>query len=605
MYSMNISMKRFWFIIHTAILISILWSTHAYAQSPTFDVIVNKKIIGMNERLKLQFKLVVPGGGRPKIEAYTAPSFPGFSSSGPTQSTSYSNINGKESNEYTFTYTLRPKKIGVIPIAPASVIVNEKSLQTESIEIEVKEKSPNQSASSAKDVFIRMLVSKSRPYVGEQILVTYELYFNKDLQGLQQIDAPQFSGFWSKQIKLSSNARIPVQAVYKNKAYSKVTLAKYVLIPQKYDKIKVDPFVADIKVMIATNRRGIFQQRIYSYEDVTVSSPIRTINVKPLPDKGRPTDFSGAVGNFKYKTRLSKKNAEINEPVSVSISISGKGNLGLFDLPTPVAPSQIESYEPKTNSKLRTTASGLSGSIQTDILFVPRTYGEYKINLAPFSYFDPSKKKYIKVPQDELAIKIEGENSNLNTASNGGSSYIGSVQKENVDYLSTDIRYIKEEKISPSVIPPLFKAKETFYHILWIIALVGTGIMSFTYYKKRSINTSSHDYRRKCAERVAMKYIIEAKKSVQKQDKEKIYEMLYKSLTSYITHRYPISQDDIREDKLQEILAPYLSDDFIKQLIDLWQTLAFVRFAPSGDGLEDEKIIERVKNLISSLQKQG
>ena len=78
------------------------------------------------------------------------------------------------------------------------------------------------------------------------------------------------------------------------------------LYPQKTGKLDIEPLSFDITVEVPTNRRDIFGSRLMTQANRTVSAGNRTINVKPLPEAGKPEDFTGAVGDFNFNVITSK-----------------------------------------------------------------------------------------------------------------------------------------------------------------------------------------------------------------------------------------------------------------------------------------------------------
>ena len=64
----------------------------------------------------------------------------------------------------------------------------------------------------------------------------------------------------------------------------------------------------------------------------TVAAGSRTINVRSLPEQGRPLNFDGAVGDFNFEVRLNKQQLKATEALEATVEVVGKGNLKLFKL---------------------------------------------------------------------------------------------------------------------------------------------------------------------------------------------------------------------------------------------------------------------------------
>ena len=119
-------------------------------------------------------------------------------------------------------------------------------------------------------------------------------------------------------------------------------LRKTVLYPQKSGKLEIEPLSLDITVDVPTKRRNIFGERLMTQAHKTISAGSRSINVKGLPEQGKPANFTGAVGDFDFKVPTTKKELNASESLQANVVVSGKGNLKLFELPKLSLPSSLE-----------------------------------------------------------------------------------------------------------------------------------------------------------------------------------------------------------------------------------------------------------------------
>jgi hypothetical protein len=119
-----------------------------------------------------------------------------------------------------------------------------------------------------------------------------------------------------------------------------------------------------------------------------VSAGSKTISVKPLPEAGKPQNFSGAVGKFDFKVIPSKTNLKNGESLDLSVSVTGSGNMKLFTLPKPIVPNSLEMYDPVHTEKVNTSLAGMKGKIADSYAIIPQYKGNYPIKPMQFSYFD-------------------------------------------------------------------------------------------------------------------------------------------------------------------------------------------------------------------------
>jgi len=389
----------------------------------TFEMLVSKEKLGINERLRVDFTMNKDG------DDFNPPDFSGFRVlMGPSQSISSSWVNGVRSYSKTYSYTLAPTKRGKVTIRQSSIVIDGKTYKSlaKQIEVTAAVDKPNgqKTVDDVADESLHLVaeVSKSRPFMNEAVSVVYKLYVSPSISvsNYRPLDNPKYNNFWSQDIPVS--VRNAKNGTYKGKQYRYVILKRVVLYPQKSGKLDIEPLSLDVTVDVPTNKRDFFGGRIYSQTNKTVSAGKRTINVKALPTQGKPADFGGAVGNFDFKVTTSKTSLNASESLQAKVEVSGKGNLKLFQLPEPSLPSSLEVYEPEFDEKVRTTLSGMQGKVVNSYTIVPSFQGKYPIQPISFSYFDPRAEKYKTLSSDEILINVmEGPtNANGNAASPAG-----------------------------------------------------------------------------------------------------------------------------------------------------------------------------------------
>ena len=119
------------------------------------------------------------------------------------------------------------------------------------------------------------------------------------------------------------------------------------------------------------------------------------------------------LGNLISKVTTSKTSLNASESLQAKVEVSGKGNLKLFQLPTPELPSSLEVYEPEFDENVRTTLAGMQGRVANNYTIVPSFRGRYPIPSISFSYFDPKSKSYKTLNSDEITINVmEGPTDN-------------------------------------------------------------------------------------------------------------------------------------------------------------------------------------------------
>ena len=448
----------------------------------TFSASINKNKVGLNEQFTLTYTLDDSG------DRFVAPNLSNFSVlAGPSTSSSTSIINGKVSKETSYTYRLRSKKVGAFTIYPAKIRVKGKELKSNTLSIQVLKSSPKATSNTSpeaiakRNVFVQLELSNSNPYVGEQVIASYKLYFSQEVRSPELLETPTFTGFWHEEFDLGKN--YPISETYiKGKKFQVALLKKLVLIPQHSGALSIAPMELEVPVATPTNQRDFFGRRTSRIVNIICSTGKRMLEVKALPKQNMPVGFSGAVGSFEFTTKLDRDSIQTNESANLSIRVSGSGNLRMIELPEFDVPIDIEAYEPKYKENINLEKFGLSGFKREEYLLIPRNKGVYKIGSVRFSYFNPSKKKYITVNSPSYTLKVKGA-----SLANTSPVVLNSFTKEDVSFIGKDILYIKTSLTNTRSSKDYFFGSTDFYLILFIPLFLVIAVLVILLLSKKSI----------------------------------------------------------------------------------------------------------------------
>ncbi len=546
-----------------------------------FEAKVSKSTLGVNERLRIDFQMNEDG------DNFTPPSFENFKVvMGPNQSISNSWINGKRSFSKTYSYILTPTRKGKFKIKQATVEINGQVFKTTPIDLVVTSavevpKDPNDPSYIAdQNLHLVAEVSKGNPYLNEDITVVYKLYFGPtvNVTNFSEVDRPSYDGFWSHDMKVT---RYEIkQDTYKGQPYNSIVIARKVLYPQKSTKLKIEPLVLDVSVEVPTNRRDFFGGRIYKNVQKKVSAGRRTINVKPLPEHGRPIDFTGAVGDFALEVSASKDALKAGESLQAKVRVKGKGNLKLFDLPKLNVPSSLEVYDPERDNSIRTNLSGMQGSITDSYTVVPQYQGKYPIPPINFSYFNPDTETYETITSPEVLINVtEGPTNADAIVSNNTSDTNISAGKQAVLSTGSQFRFLKlRPNLQPKNVSQFFGSKAYYGALLLPLLLIPLAIIVRK--KKSARNADVEGNRLRKASRLAKKYLSEAKKNLGK--KEAFYESMERALHNYLKAKLNIETSEFSKPKIRELLTERgVSEVPIDQFIAILENCELARYTPA------------------------
>jgi hypothetical protein len=578
-------------------LILLFLSFQAIIAQVQFEAKVSKQTLGLNERLRIDFTMNDDG------DNFTPPNFEGFKIvAGPSQQVSQSWINGKSSFNKTYSYFLLPMQKGVLVIRQASIDIRGQIYKTSPIKITVtaaveQPRDPNDTQVTAdQSLHLVAEISKTNPYLNEPITVVYKIYFsyNIGITNWRELDKPKYNDFWSQNIDIKQ--LVAEEGRYKGEKYRFVTLRKTVLYPQKSGKLVIEPLSLDVDVQLPSNRRNIFGQVLLVEDHKRVSAGAKTINVKALPEAGKPADFSGAVGRFAFKVIPSKTNIKSGESLDLEVSVSGTGNLKLFTLPKPIVPTALEMYDPVHSEKVSTPLSGMTGRISDKYAIIPQYKGKYPIKPMTFTYFDLGSQSYKTVTSPEIMINVlEGPNATDNSVASTSDT------KKSAVLSSAQFKFIKLKSDLTSMNQSDFYGSTLFYLLACLPFLCIPVIVLFKK-KKEAIDGDVAGNKIKLSNKLAKKYLSEAQKEIG--NKEPFYIALEKAMHNFLKAKINIETSEMSKEKISEILLERKANpESISAFINLTENCEFARYAPSTSTAIQQDY-EKAISIISELEKQ-
>ena len=585
-------------------IIFILFLTHyinSYSQDQGISFIteVSKKSLGVNENLRIDFKMNKDG------DNFQSPNFEGFRVvGGPNQSVSNTWINGKRTFSKVYSYFVTPLNTGSLTIGQATIEIDNKIYKTIPVKVTVSESvSSNKNPNDASYVVNENLhlvaeVSNRNPYLNQGFSVVYKLYFSPQINvtNVGEIDSPEFNDFWSHNIKIP---RLQIErGTYKGDSYNYVVWKKIVLYPQKSGKLNILPMSLDVSVDVPTNKRDFFGNRIYTQVPKTVTAGKREINVLDLP-AGAPENFSGAVGDFDIELTSTKKELNASESLQVTLKVQGEGNLKLFSIPNLDTPNSLEKYDPEYKENVKTNIKGMYGNISDTYTLVPQFKGKYPINPVEFIYFNPISKSYESIFTNEIFINVldgptsfSQDNSSLKSANN------------TLNNISSSKGQFKFLKTKPNLI--LLDSKNfiysTIFYVLILIPIAIILIVLLFIKSKKTLTLDDNSFKVRRANKLAKKYLSEAKINLSKKDN--FYISLEKALHNFLKSKLSIETSDYTKEKIIGLMnEKNIQNESIKSFIKLIENCEYARYTPASNVAINNDYENAVK-VISEIDKQ-
>lgn len=591
----------------------------ASGQDIQVEASVNATRVGLDDTLELTVSIQGDAMGRagsPKL-----PKLEGLRVGGQSQSTNIQWINGQMTATRSIIYRLLPHSEGKVVIGAISVEYGGKEYLTDPIEIEVvsgsvvpragrrspgagvdpmdpfdrlspfrrREQRPTQPG----EVFVTASLSKSKAYVGEQVLLSYKLFTQTPIIGLQVDEQPPLTGFWVEEVEMPQKADWK-ETTLDGKPFYTVEIKKNVLFPTKPGSITIEPAIFSMGVRASSGDPFDSFFAPISQEIRRSTKPL-TLEVSPLPTSGKPADFSGAVGQFNLKAELDNRETIAGEPLTLSVILEGEGNLKTVEPPELPALPGLRAYDPKTEEELSTRNSRFGGQKRWEYVLVADSAGRHQIGSMGFSYFDPATQKYVKLQTEPLTLDV--------AAGAAVAGALGASSRGAVQLLRRDIRYLKPapERFGTSASP--FYGSGLFYATLALPVLWNLGLVAYQW-KRQSEAAQAGLFRARRAQKTAQGRLKHARQKARSASRD-FFEETAEALYRYVADKLGVSSSGLTTQSIDTMLAergvPAASRSaFLKTI----ESCEFARFTPGERTREEmESLLERAEKIIVSLEK--
>ena len=597
--------------------------------NPTLTVSTKKQVM-VGERFQVVFEANAEG------KNFQAPSFDGLTVvGGPFTSTSssFSMVNGSMSHtvKCTYTYALQAYQEGTVHVGSASLTVKGNKITSQPFDIKVipddgshaapsgggtssgqgqSQQNTNDPQVSGKDLFLRVIPSKKSAYVGEQVVLTYKLYTKVPVSSVSLSKMPSYAGFWTKDVSDNSGTLKQSSEYINGIEYTTAEIQKVIVVPQRSGNLTLDPMTMECIAQVRTERNNsrsmdpfeaFFNDPFFNRNIVNVkkelSSQALTLEVKNLPENGKPASFAGAVGNYSFKSDIDKTELSTNEAVTITLTVSGTGNVELLQMPEPVFPPDFEVYDPKISTSTNVGSQGLTGTKKAEYLAIPRRAGSFTIPSVEFSYYNSSTESYEVLSSEPYEIKVE-----KGFGSDDGGAIFTSNQ-EDIKYLGSDIRHIMtgDARLKPT--HTAFFGSAAYFVALLVLLLLFI-ILLFVLKKREQLSKDTAANRNRKADKVARGRLKNAYQHLKAKDQEKFYVEMSQALWGYIADKLGIERSKLSMDTVSETMkGKGVPDELTQQFVDTLNNCEFARFAPGSAEEKMDDLYQRGIDVISKAEK--
>lgn len=574
-------------------------------------VYVDNTVVGLNQQFTLHVELSgkdVNSASNPQLPKMDH--FSAYLGSGTSQNMQF--INGKMSISKTISYHFQATKIGKFQIDPITVNAGGKQFQTDPLAIEIqkastqsrpsrREDTPVQGSGPAEgDLFLRALVNKRSVFQNEPVTVTYKIYTRVNVSSFGFSKLPGTTGFWVEEFPIGRQPETRAE-IMNGKRYTVATIKKMALFPMTPGKKTIDPLGIECKVRVQRRSRSIFDDFFSDPFGKSVrkmiQSPAITIDVLPLPEEGRPRDFSGVVGKFKLSSTVDKTNVKTNEAVSLKVIIEGQGNIRTIpELEIPFPPD-FEVYPPKSSESVNRKGTTISGRKTYEYVLVPRVSGLRRIKPVRLTTFEPVSKSYKILETDEIVFDVAKGDETFIVTPTG-------LTKKEVELLGQDIRFIKTEMTSFRRMGTVFSNSFLLLTLSVFPLLTLGGAILYRRHSDRIHGDEAYARDRR-ASRLAKKRLSLANTLLKPSAQKEFYAEVGRALTGYLGDKLNIAEAGMISDDIQNIFRKKgLDEGVVEYYFECLKGCDLQRFSPSNSSEEEMKtFLHKAENAIVRLHR--
>lgn len=511
----------------------------------------------------------------------------------------------KRSVTTIFTYDVIAQKIGRFEIPSVPIVAGKNRYRTAPIVLSVSKRS----SSAERDVFIEISLDTDRCYIGQPIVFELKWYFSKQIEDYRLTIPflPSVKNFLVKDIELDTRSKRYVkimfnkqvteyfeesQEIINGKKFVTLTLRK-IIVPVAAGTYTFDPVTLVCKVLKGYQRRyPIIEQRM-------VNTKQTSVNVARLPfaPSGFPDDIS--IGKFKMSTKVTPKKVNVGDPVTVTVTVSGEGNIESIPSPKISNTKDFRIFEEDAETDVVITRRGISGRKIFKILFIPLSERVKFIPPVSVACFDTKKNSYSNLSSKPVPITVfPSEGTGNAVIISGEDTDFG---KKEVRLLYNDLPGFIMYKIGSVVTDESFVYNKVYYLLLFVVPFLLNILFSIyaKHYRKLKQNSC---YRRKIqAKKLASKRI----KKLTKVKDEQFYSSLIHILNEYIGDKLNIPSAGLTESTVKtKLKEKKIDESLINKVTEIYHRADMARFMPSTT--ESQKIEQdflELKSIIGFLEK--
>ncbi|MEQ8188507.1 MAG: BatD family protein [Candidatus Eremiobacterota bacterium] len=564
------------------------------AQDVSIEASVDKDTVHLDETFTLT--VVLRGGAELSMTAnIDMPELDDFEIINQSRNTVFSIIPGQAESTQTLQYILQPVKSGKFVIDSIAFHSGGKTVKSNPIQVTVENTvSPTVSVPTYvpprsyqlpdkysyyddKDMWTEQHVDIENPYVNQQVTLTFKFYYRVNISGEAQYQPPDTTGF--KVVELHKSSISSTETI--NGIDFNVDCVKLALFPVSAGDKTVGQTLLNVPV------------DFFDYK--TLKSNKSNVHVRSLPAEGRPSSFSGAVGEFIIYGKLDREEVEINQPVSLELTVEGFGNVDSIGQPVLTGINGFKVYPSGSAADSTVKDNLVYGQKKFKYVLMPSRAGIIDIPEIKYTYFNPGDGTYENIKTKPFKIKVLEGKGSFSSPDQAGAQQEIKITGQDISHIKTDVSLNNENP---------FLYKNLALRIFIFIPPIGL-LISFFY--KKHLNRLNSDLGFARFTRAYKKARLNLSKAGNETpDNLQFYSLISRVITDYIADKLNLPSAGLTRDHICSILEEKKMDsDIIEEFKRLYEKCEYARFAPASSSEQDRTTVlsltEKILNDIAKI----
>lgn len=544
----------------------------------------------IDDTTQVRLVITVEGGSIPDVSSPRLPEMKNLKVvNGPSSARSQSYVldNGRmrSAASLTLTYALAPNGPGPAEIPPFDVSVGGTTFRTQALRFQVQagrsgpappsssrgapDREADDESDASVDVFLQARLSETSLWAGQAAVLEITLYAAAPVGSFAWTDIPSIPGVWAEDLSIDPDRERSVVQL-NGREYVAYAMARKLVVPTAAGSLTVPSFSAQLQVRRPTRDPfGAFFSLGRVVTLIRKTAPLK-LEVRALPEAGRPVSFGGAVGSYRMKVTADRPAVDVGDAVAVRATVEGTGSLQSAGAPTLSAPPDVKIYEPKIVDESAGGATPLSARRTWEWVVVPLAPGTVRLPSPEFAYFDTASGTYKELRGElpEIAVR-------RGTGARDAGLARGEVQPN-----TKDIAFLKQRRDALREEAPPLHRRGWFRALLILPAILVPG--GILWGRRRERFLTDHGFARaRRAARAAQRRLDRA--AARAGESSAFHEEVAGALVDYVADRANRPAAGLTYDQLQEILAGKgVAPELQRRYRACLEACDFARFVPDS-----------------------